>query len=218
MNMSIPCVCIISGKPKHGKSWLIKFFMYVHREMYDYGIVMTKTKFDNGYDFIPSKYIHPDYDKEAITALMKIQADLVEKGIKKNAFIIFDDCLSKEFDSQLFTDLITQHRHYNITVIISTQYIYKINPTIRECTNYAIIFRQSTDRSIQALYESYGAHFKREDDFKNYLMEHTGNYKFILVDVNSQSDDIKKIYKVLKAPSKIPEFKMKFNKQITNKK
>jgi hypothetical protein len=208
MEIKIPSVIILAGKPQSGKSYLIKYFMYEHRKVFDYGIVLTKTKFNDGYNYIPSNYIHPDYDDTKIKSLMKIQADLHHKGVKKNAFIILDDCLTSETNSQTFTDLITQHRHYNITVIISTQYIYKINPTIRECTNYAIIFRPSTDRSIKALFESYGSHFNKLDDFKKYVIENTGEYQFVFVDVNSQSDEIGKIYRVLKAPSKIPYFKL----------
>jgi len=207
-------VYIFSGKPKSGKSHLIKYFMYIHRNFFDYGIVLTKTKFNDGYDYVPDSYVHPDYNEDKIRSLMKLQADLVSDGIKKNAFVIIDDCLTKQFDKQLFTDLITQHRHFNITVIISTQYIYKINPTIRECANFAIIFRQSTTRSLNALFESFGSHFNKFDEFKNYIVKNTGDYKFILVDINSTSDNIDEIYKVMKAPENIPKFKLKFNKSI----
>ena len=213
MDIKLGSVIILAGKPAQGKSYLIKYFFYKNRKKFDFGIVLTKTKFNGGYSFIPTNYVHPDYSEEKIKALMKIQSDLIEKGINKQAFIIIDDCLTSEFNNQLFTDLITQHRHYNITVIISTQYIYKINPTIRECANYAIMFRQSTKRSIEALYESFGNHFNNYKEFKTYLTDNTGDYQFIFVDINSQSDKLNEIYNILKAPSKIPDFKLKFNKK-----
>src|ERR1700678_4112711 len=101
MNIQIPSIIILAGKPKSGKSYLIKYYMYEHRNVFDFGIVFTKTKFDDGYNYISSKFIHPDYDESIIISLMKIQEDLVKKGIKKNAFIIFDDCLSSAFNSQV---------------------------------------------------------------------------------------------------------------------
>lgn len=211
MNIELPAIIIISGKPKQGKSHLINYFMYTQRKMFDYGIVFTKTKFNDGFEYIPDRFVHPNYYEDKLENMMKLQAKLIEEGIKKKCFVIFDDCLTSEFKNDLFQDLITQYRHYNMTIIISTQYIYKLNPTIRECANYVVIFRQSTKRSLDALYDSFGSHFDKYDDFKNYVINNTGNFQFILVDINSQSDDISKIYRVMKAPEKIPYFKLKYN-------
>lgn len=210
MNITLPCVCVLSGKPKQGKSHLIKYFMYLHRKYFDYGLVFTRTKFNDGYKFLPQDYVHSDYDESILKNLMKLQANLIEEGTQKKVFIIFDDCLSDDFKKETFTNLITQHRHYNITVIISTQYIYKINPTIRECAGYAIIFRPTTGRSIDALYESFGSHFNDREEFKKYVIDNTGDFQFIFVDVNSQEDGINKIYKVQKAPENIPDFNVKY--------
>jgi hypothetical protein len=214
MNIKLPSLILVCGKPNSGKSYLIKYFMHTYQDKLSYGIVMSKTKFNDGFKYIPEKFIHPTYDEEKIKNLMKIQSDLKSKGIEKNAFIILDDCLTKEFNNELFTDLTTQFRHYNITLIISTQYIYKINPTIRECASYCIIFRQSTKRSLEALFDSFGTHFDNLNDFRNYITENTGDYKFIFIDVNSKDDNINKIYRVMKAPNKIPKFKLEFNKKI----
>ncbi len=83
MNVQIPSIIILSGKPQSGKSYLIKYFMYEQRNVFDYGIVLTKTKFNDGYNYISSKYIHPDYDEKAIKALMSLQANLLNKVLKK---------------------------------------------------------------------------------------------------------------------------------------
>jgi len=154
------------------------------------------------------------YNEEKRKNLMNIQKKIIEKGIQKQSYIVFENCLTKEFNTQLFTDLITQHRHYNITIIMSTQYIYKINPTIRECSNYAIIFRQSTNRSLTALYESFGNHFNKFDDFKKFLIDNTSDHNFIFVDVNSSSENVDEIYLICKAPDKIPSFFIKFKNKL----
>ena len=214
MNIDIPCVLIFAGKPRSGKSHCIRYFMYTMRKKFHYGLVFTKTNFTNAYEYIPAGYVHPNYNEAKLRNLMSIQAELVKQGIQKQAFVIFDDCLTTQFNTELFTDLVTQHRHYNITVIISTQYIYKINPTIRECANYVIIFHQSTKRSNMALYESFGNHLNSLSDWMAYLMQNTGDYNFIFVNTNSPSNDTNDVYKVYKAPDKIPKFHLKYNTDV----
>ena len=104
MNIDLPAILLACGKPKSGKSHLIKYFMYTHRKYYDYGIVFTKTKFNNAYDYIPDLFVHPNYDEKKLKNLMKLQANLINKGIKKKCFVIFDDCLTSEFNKKLFSD------------------------------------------------------------------------------------------------------------------
>lgn len=90
--------------------------------------------------------------------------DIQKQNQDKPAFIIYDDCLpQKAFKSEIFTNLITQYRHYNITVIIATQYIYKVPPTLREGTTYTAIFLQSTRRSIQAIFIDVNSAGKNRD-------------------------------------------------------
>ena len=136
MDIQIPSLIIIAGKPKSGKSYLIKYLMYQMRKKFDYGIVFTRTQFTHDMNYISPEYVHNNYYEDKLKNLMKIQSEVVRMGLNKQAFVLFDDCLSTEFSSQLFIDLITQHRHFKITPILSTQYLFKLNPTIRECASY----------------------------------------------------------------------------------
>ena len=207
MNISLPSVLILAAKPKSGKSHAIKYFMHAKRKEFDYGIVFTKTKFTDAYNYVPDQFVQKEFNAKVLKKLMKIQGKLTEQGIKKNAFVIFDDCLTSEFGSQLVTDLLTQYRHYNITVILSTQYIYKLNPVLRDCATHAFIFEQSTKRSIEAIYETFGQHFNTLNDFCEYLNKSTGNYWFLFVDIYNR----KKMYSKGKVGKDIPNFKLQFN-------
>ncbi len=99
---------------------------------------------------------------------MAIQKTQIEaNGSAPRAFLILDDLLSqKAFSSQTFINLSTQFRHFNISIIISTQYIYRLSPTFRESASHAVIFKQTTMRSITALYESYGSRFENDIRFR----------------------------------------------------
>lgn len=215
MELADKFIAIVAGIPNMGKSNFIKYIMLQNHENYSknpfrYGIVFTKTKFEGAYNFVPAKFVHSKYDPDVLQNLMKIQEDSLAKH---RAFVIFDDCLdAKCFSSQLFSDLITTYRHWNISVIIATQYIYRVPPTIRECCRYAVMFRMTTKRSIQALFESFGTFFNNYEEFRKYLLEKTQNYYFILMDRNSKSDKVADVYKCLKVPSpeQIPEFAYSF--------
>jgi len=206
-----PFFLIIAGKPGSGKSHLIKFIMMINHPNYsndpfEYGIVFTKTKFNGNYDdYIPDKLVHCMYNEQILANLLKMQADT--QGAHR-AFLILDDCLEERaFRSQLFTDLCTQFRHYNISFILSTQYIYKVPPTLRECSTGAIMFRQTTDASMDALWRSFGQWFGKCQDFKQYLLENTGDHKFIFFQPEtSHEETIDEVYKVMKSPANIPRF------------
>ena len=213
---------IICGKPRTGKSHLIKYILYLFTckkglyERLSYGLVFTKTKFNHAYDYIPHSRVYDHYDPEALKQLMDIQSSIREQGyIPPYAFVVFDDCLGAfQFKSDLFKDLISNYRHYNIVPIISSQFITRIETVNRECVSHACIFRQYSKNAIRSCYESFGQRFDKESEFKEYMLKNTGSYKFILVNNESMSDDINSVYRVLKAPARIPDPHMPYNQSI----
>ena len=76
-------------------------------------------------------------------------------------------------NSKFMSEFLSTYRHYNITCITATQYIYKIPPLFREQADIAIMFEQNTEKSIKACFETYGQHFENYKKWKNYLMKHT---------------------------------------------
>lgn len=145
---------------------------------------------------------------------MSIQSKIIESGRNPpEAFIIFDDCLDQyQFTSPLFTDLITQYRHYHISVIIATQYVYKTPPTVRECSQYAVLFRQTTERSINAIHESFGEMFSSsQNEFSKFLQENTNDHQFILYNAYSDSDNPRDAYQIMKAPANLPDVQIAFD-------
>ena len=93
---------------------------------FKYGLCITNTSFNGQYSqFIPDEFIHSTLDLSLIDNLMNIQKTQIEaNGSAPRAFLILDDCLSvKAFTSQTFLSLSTQFRHYNISIIVATQYL-----------------------------------------------------------------------------------------------
>ena len=86
--LQLPVSMLICGKPKSGKSHVIKYLLYCFTAKQDlykrfsYGVIFCKTSFNKSYDYIPSSWVYSKYEPDALENLMKIQ-----KGIKANEYI-----------------------------------------------------------------------------------------------------------------------------------
>ena len=202
-----PNISLFAGSPGMGKSHLIRYLIYKFCKSgkFNYGIVFCPTAFNGAFDFISDKYVG-NYNEELLKKFMNYQ-----EQSKKPAFIIFDDCLGSITNinnNNTLTKLFTCYRHFNITVLFSTQYIYKVPPVLRECSTYCFIFKQFNKRSISALYETFLYDKNTIDEAKRYIMENTENYHFILV--NNKASNNKAKYIISVAPNKIPKFFLDF--------
>ena len=216
MNITIPGFVILCGTQGQGKSHVICYLMYMNRKKFDWGLVFCNTDFSglSGFDYIDKRFVHPKYNEAALVNLKNIQKKAIEAGKSPSAFVIFDDCLfGDQWKSIEFQSLMTQLRHYRVTVIISTQYPNRIPPMFREQAWQAIMFRPKVARAINAQFESFGSDFDSVNDFKKFIIEHTTiKYQFVFFDATSDGDTIAERYQVLKSPANIPKFTIKFSK------
>lgn len=213
IDLPTPSLTILVGKPGSGKSHLLNYLLTLGHPHYNkspilYAIVFTTTKFNKQWSSIfPDDYVHPRYDPDILQGLIEIQ----QENSHNRAAVIFDDCLDQRaFASQLFLDLCTTFRHLNIDLFISTQYIYKCPPVVRECASRVAMFRVTSERSLKACYESFGAFFKTYDEFRKYVIANTGDFKFIWYIANSSADNRDEVYINMKAPPTLPEIKFEY--------
>ena len=60
-----PQIVVCIGKPKRGKSNATKYFILknsIDKKIFKYGIVFTKTKFNNDYNYVPSQYLYTEFN------------------------------------------------------------------------------------------------------------------------------------------------------------
>jgi hypothetical protein len=205
---------LIVGKPASGKSFLMRYLLMTDHPDFNkapirYGVVFTTTKFNRFWEEVfPADYIHQRYDQAALQGLLDIQT---ETGAANRAVVIFDDCLDqKAFTSQLFLNLSTTYRHYNLDVYLTTQYVYRVPPTVRECCTRVAIFRTTTERSLKACYDSFGAFFANFLQFREFIIGRTGDYCFIWYIANSSAEERDQVYRVLRCPRELPAFKFEY--------
>ena len=99
--------------------------------------------------------------------------------------VIFDDIdVTKRNDK--VAELFTQGRHYNISVIVSSQNAtYFLDPTKRSNIDY-LAFRKVENTYKKTLWNMCNTKMKFEQ-FKDFINDDTTDYKFILYDNTSQS-------------------------------
>jgi hypothetical protein len=210
--ISIPGVLIINSKSGGGKSHLISYLFYelaYVRKQVAYGIAFSKTIHDPGnLSYIPMKYKYPHYEEEALKNLLELQSRIPEAQ-RPNAFVLFDDCISdsKQWNSPVLLDAITQCRHFHLWIILSTQSINKIPNAMREGAFQVAIFYTDTKRSLEAAYESYGQDFESFQSFKQFLQNHTGQYRFLFKNKCKDGEDD---WKVFRCPPHIPRFQLNY--------
>lgn len=208
MNIDLPSVVIINGSQGSGKSSLIRYLIGLKKDELSYGIIFSNTAFssEENYDYIPEKYVHPHFNEEKLLNLMKIQTKF-KKETRPKIFIIFDDCLfePKQWSSNALRQLATQVRHYNCFLIVSTQYPQLVPSYFRAVSFYSFIFAGMENKNaMKALYDSYGiSEFNSYQEFQNYVIENTGDYKFIFIDRKTKTQ-----FKIMKCPSNINKFKL----------
>lgn len=209
-----PSLLLLVGKPASGKSVLIRYLMYIYTKLnyFKYGIVYTPTKLSRDHDYIDEKYIIEDYSEEHLKNYTdRIKTQIKKTGKKHDSFIIFDDNFGNlNFYSPFFSNLLAIHRHLGITIIISSQYLngFGSSTQLRECCQFAFIFRTAYKRSIKALFELCGHFFDHIDDFKHTLQDMTNEEHTCMLYINSQSTE-EESYFPLKA-SIAPKFLMKY--------
>ena len=198
-----PQVVVCVGKPKRGKSWSTKFLIMkntVDKKIFKFGIVFTRTKFNDDYNYIPDDYVYDTYDPEILENYLETlqSADSIEPN-----FVVFDDqqgLLNR--NDPILQNFVACHRHFKCSIFWNFQYLYGSSPLIRECTTIAILFNSKGDRTLRGLYENFGQLFENYQHFKDYFLQLTSE-KYVAMLYIYDIDDFDKNYLYWKAPSNL---------------
>ena len=111
-------------------------------------------------------------------------------------FIIVDDCIGlinvqggggKDKDGNekfSFNNFVSTARHVNCHLFFLNQYIAaarSVSTTLRNNTNFAMMWKQPMEKSIKALYEAYGGYYDSWKEFKQRLLNDRGREYSCLV-------------------------------------
>lgn len=195
-----PSIININGYCGSGKSYFCKYLCLSMRENFNNVVVFSNTaNFSGDYDFLKSGFNYRIYSTANVNEMIKMILNLQKKNRaennKINILMIFDDIFSSVKDSKDFKNLVSTYRHYNISIIFSTQYVCGSASYLREISQYVIIFNQRTGPALKACYDNYFIQdYEKFSTFKLDFTNKLQNYQFYFI------DRIKNTKHVMKCP------------------
>lgn len=173
---------VLVGEPGMGKSYLIKEAVRANIKHYNHMLVFSGTMQTNdNFDYLPSKSVHR-YCRQKLRQMMLYQWKVNENSKKKvKLLLVFDDVMgSMEMDSKLVQELFANHRHYQISIIMSIQYLKKLPQTIQTCAGHFICFQGVNKHTLVAIAENYMRKLKSWKDVGK-IIDSLEDYQFLYV-------------------------------------
>ena len=213
-----PNLIFICGKPKSGKSYLIKYLIQSALKNkkigIKFGICFCLSKFDrfdkSNYSYLPEQYVYPGYSD----AILKGYLNKLEKYANKtkepipNNLRIFDNIIGSLKNSDMLKQFVSMYRKYNTWVFIATQYAPAISTIARETISFAFIFKQRSANALEAVYDAIGLSMKKQD-FMNLLFDVTKEKHSCLMYVADAENDDEE-FMSYKAPPNVTNYKFEY--------
>jgi len=207
---------IFIGKQASGKSFLLRNLIYqlTKQNTFKFGKVFSATSFNPDYDFMPEKHVDGEYSE----AKLEQYIDSLKKWMTNNpgkklppSFLILDDLLGKmHANTDIFSNLMSTYRHYNMSVFLTSQFMVKnISTLLRELVDVAFIFKSKFKNTRTSLYEAFGQSLESQDEFDDVLEKATKERHACLV-YKANEEKVQDMYLSFKCPGNDPKFKLKF--------
>ena len=181
-----PFLWAINGPCRSGKTIMLLNILYNRKFHYDY--------FKYIYYISPTVLIdeslEPVADDEDITKIWELDdldgvIELIleeqkekEKKDREPILILIDDCIDK-LKSKVLSSLCSRYRHYNISLIICSQYYKSFSPIIRANADYWCIYKNNLQKEVEKITEDFNMFNK---DFERYYREATSKkYNFLYI-------------------------------------
>ncbi len=153
----VKIICV--GKPRSGKSTLVKTLLYNKSNLLPCGVVMSGTEDTNGSykKFIPDSFIYNTYREDVLEKLIERQKLAIHNLPNPFAFLVIDDLGDDKsvYRRPTQMNLFKNGRHLQLFYILALQYSMDIFPAIRQSTDFVFIFKENNIRFRKSLHENY---------------------------------------------------------------
>lgn len=199
-----PCILAIA-KRNTGKTVICRDIAYTLRSI-PVAMIMCQTDNVNGaYNKIfGGAFVYAEYSEDAIKKIFQRQNAMIEqnnerkklgkKPIDHRLLLIMDDILSdaKKFSKdKTFQEIIFNGRHFGITIVLSIQDPIGIPPKIRDNFDYVFLLKARNNIAKEKLFKYYlGDDFDNIREFKSAFDECTSDYKCMVVDNKTESNEV----------------------------
>jgi nicotinamide riboside kinase len=198
------------GKRGSGKSEMLKYLVDQHKQAFRRIFVISPTESINSF-YVKSGLVDKDnvfdiYEEEwaekLISQMTKENANKT-KETASQVLLILDDCVSdtKFHQSPTIKKIYTRSRHFFLSVIITTQYLYSIPPVCRNNSDF-ILCGQLNRASLGLLNEEFCSADIDKTQFIQMYSKATKNYGFFVINTSSVTDgaDLNSVYGIARTP------------------
>lgn len=218
-----PFNMVILGHKHTGKSTLMRDMLYrLHNIEYPRVVVFSGTEEGNEFfsKCIPQPYIHGGLDIDKLTAIVNNQRRVIAScrdaesklgrptGVDSRLLIVLDDVMYKKnaTKTEIFAELFMNGRHWNISIMISCQYVMSLDIACRSNVDILVCLRESVPRNRQKIHDNFFGCFARKQDFYNVLDQCTQNYEALILDNTEPNLEVEKCVMWYKAELSLPDF------------
>ena len=202
---------VIIGKPKSGKSYLIRDLLYSKKHIFPSGLVISGTEDDNHFysEMFPQTFIYETMNPAIIQNFKRRQR--LAKQLLPNPWsvLILDDCMDQTgiFKTGLFQDIFKNGRHWKMFLIMAMQYSMDIPPTLRICIDGTFIFREPNLKYRKSIYENYASVIPDFKMFCDIMDQITNDYTALYIHNQTNSNKLEDCIFWYKARSVPKDFK-----------
>lgn len=206
-------VILITGKRGSGKTTLVKDLIYKMRGQFDVGIGIggTVASVEMLEGFLPKSMVHfvSDFDKvDLIERLVEKAKVTREHGRQRRFLLIMDDFAYRKdlLRHPIFREIFMNGRNFNMTLMLSAQYIMDLSSDLRSQIDYVFTFKETIPANRKRLFEYFYGMCNTLRDFEQLLSEFTKNYECLVMDNTSNSGEMEDQLFYYKAPFDTPDF------------
>ena len=197
-------VYLFVGRTGTGKTHAMKWLAYNLRHKFDVAFGFCPTIFAGNLD-----WIHPDrrfaaFDPDKVNRILQHQVENYHNCGR--VLLVFDDVLgesSVKLYGRLLLKLATTCRHYRITIFITTQYLRKVPPALRENARFVFITAARGPDEMKMMSDEFCLEITREEFYRRLKADTTGHGVMV---INMEGQGVRQIYSRMQAPPEIPRF------------
>ena len=227
-----PSVFLFQGVPKSGKSYNVHYLLEQLirvRPFFKNLWIFSQTKFSGQYDYA-MPCVTNMYSPVILQKFLKRLRDLRSlygRNMPSNCIVLDDVIGSAGADfkkDKLLHEIITQYRHYNLTLFICSQHVRSAvtAPIVRTDTRYVFAFPCGGEETMFNIYKAYGHAYNNYEDFKESFekltadrVEGINDYACLLIDKTKRNKK-NNVRWVAGNVTNIPLFKLPVKKQPRN--
>lgn len=129
------------------------------------------------------------FDTDIISEIISVNSRIAKnygKQFADKTLIIIDDSIeSKVFASTLFKNLMFKSRHYNVSIIITSQSYFLLPKNLRLNMTYVLLFETGSKKEIDQFYEEHNAGLKPRQFYALVSELFSKPYNFLVVNYHN---------------------------------